>query len=172
LVEGAPELVGLDMALTTWYDEMKRDFNPGPMRVAGVDLELGEEVLLAADGVSLLPHKPSPLFGHGWTGAEAPEDQKSDAPHLGEWESIGEGRLLLTDQRAIWQGPGPTLSFYWSRVTALYLWLRNTLGIRYGTARYRIGLGSEVGLKWLTYSGTLARRAERESGFELTTSPY
>ena len=172
VVEGAPELVGLDMALTTWYDQMKRNFEPEPIATSGVELLPGEHVVLEADGINLMPHQPNPVFEEGWTGTEAPLDQESDRPHLGEWDSVGEGRLLLTNMRAVWQGEDREIEFYWSRVTAIYLWLRNTLGFMYGTARYRIKLGSGVGLKWLTYAATLAQRAERDTGYELTVSPY
>jgi hypothetical protein len=40
VVAGPAELLGLDMALTNWYDEMKRDFQPSPVPVSGVDLLL------------------------------------------------------------------------------------------------------------------------------------
>ena len=171
VISGAPDLVGLDMALTAWYDEMKRDLQPAPIPVAGVDLQPAEEVYLDASGVSMVPHKPNPLFEDGWEGRDAPQEQPGHQ-QLGEWESFGEGRLLLTSQRIIWQGPDRELDFHWSQMTAVYLWLRNTLGIRYGTARYRLALGTELGLKWLTYAGTLASQAERDTGYELTLSPY
>jgi hypothetical protein len=171
IVAGAPGLVGLEMALTRWYDEMKRDFTPVPIRAANVDLLPGEDLYLEASGVSLAPHKPSPLFEEGWSGREAPQEQPGQM-QVGEWESIGEGRLLLTSHRMIWQGPDRELDFNWSRMRAVYLWLRNTLGCLYGTARYRLALGQELGLKWLTYAGTLARKAERDTGFELTLSPF
>jgi hypothetical protein len=93
-------------------------------------------------------------------------------PQLGEWASIGEGRLLLTSHRLLWQGPEGELDFKWSAMTAIYLWLVNTLGIRYGTARYRFPLNQEVGLKWLTHAGTLAQQVPRRSGYELTLSPF
>ena len=172
VIEGAPDLVGLNMALTMWYDEMKRGFQPQPIAASGVKLAPGEHVVLEARGIQMVPHQPNPLFEGEWSDREAPLDQESDKPHLGEWDSLGEGRLILTNRRMIWQGADRELDFHWSRVTAIYLWLRNTLGIMYGTARYRIKLGTEVGLEWLTYSGALAQEAERETGYELTLSPY
>jgi hypothetical protein len=172
VTEGAPDLIGLEMALTAWYDHMKRDFEPNPIPTQSVSLLPGEHVVLVASDTGMMPHQPSPLFGEAWSGPEAPLDQESDSPHLGEWDTIGTGRLILTDQRMVWQGADRELHFHWSRVTAVYLWLRNTLGLLYGTARYRIKLGREVGLKWLTYAGTLAQRAERDTGYPLTLSPF
>jgi hypothetical protein len=171
VVAGAPGLMGLDMALSQWYDEMKRDFRPEPIPAVDADLLPGEELYLEASGVSLAPHKPSSLLAGDWTGREAPQEQPGRM-RVGEWESVGEGRLLLTSRRMVWQGADREVDFDWSHVRAIYLWLRNTLGILYGTARYRIGLGTELGLKWLTYAGTLARRVERDGGFELTVSQY
>ena len=59
-----------------------------------------------------------------------------------------------------------------SRVTAVSLWLINTLGINYGTAPYQFKLGSEAGLKWLTYAGTLARQAAERDGHVVTITPF
>ena len=150
------------MALTSWYDQMKSGFQPEPLTTSGIELLAGERVYLEADGVTLSPHKPNPIFDEGPRDREAPDDQPGPQ-QLGEWESIGEGRLVLTNQRAIWQGEDRELVFRWSRVSAVYLWMRNTLGLLYGTARYRIGLGTELGLKWLTYAATLARNVERRA---------
>ena len=79
---------------------------------------------------------------------------------------------MLTSHRLLWQGPERELDFNWSSVTAVYIWLVNTLGIRYGTAQYRIPLGSEVGLKWLTYVGTLAQQAAERDGHTVTVSSF
>jgi hypothetical protein len=171
LVEGAPNLVELDMALSDWYDEMKRDFQPAPVSANGVDLIPGEELYLEADAVSLLPYRPNPLFD-GYSGSEPPQAQPPGKPEFGDWASIGEGRLLLTSHRLQWQGPQGELDFKWSSVTAVYLWLVNTLGINYGTARYRLRLGQQVGLKWLTYAGTLAQAAAEFDGHTVTVSPF
>jgi hypothetical protein len=110
VVEGPADLVGLDMALSTWYDEMKRNFRPSPLSVSGVDLEPDEEVYLRADDVSLSPHRPNALFD-GWTEREPPETQPSGPPQLADWPSIGGGPLLLTNRRLLWQGPQGELDF-------------------------------------------------------------
>ena len=171
VVSGPPELVGLDMALSSWYDEVKRDFQPTLTLAADVDLLPGEKVYLAASDVALLPHRPNALF-EGWTGREPPQAQPPGRPQLGDWASIGAGRLILTNHRLLWQGPQGELDFKWSSVTAVYLWLVNTLGLQYGTARYRFSLGQEVGLKWLTYAGTLAREAARHDGHQVSVSAF
>lgn len=171
VVQGHPGLVGLNMALSTWYDEIKEGFEPSPLPVSGVELLPYEEVYLEAHDVSLSPHRPNALF-NGWSDREPPRSQPPDRPHLADWPSVGEGRLLLTNQRLHWSGPGRELDFKWSSVTAVYLWLLNTLAIRYGTAPYRFSLSGEVGLKWLTYAGTMARRAADREGRDVTLSAF
>ena len=171
VVQGPPEIVGLEMALSAWYDEMKRDFQPSPIPVAGFELRPGEEAYLVAEGVSLWPHHPSTLFD-GWTECAAPSSQPPSGNGFAGWDSLGEGRLVLTNQRLVWQGPRGELNFAWSTTRAVYLWVVNTLGLLYGAARYRIGLGGEVGLKWLTYAGTIAEQNARQEGRAVTVTPY
>ena len=171
VVEGPADLVGLDMAVSTWYDEMKRGFQPTPISASGVDLLAGEEVYLEARDVPLLPYRPNALF-EGWTEREAPQAQPRGRHQLADWASIGEGRLLLTSQRLLWQGPQGEVDFMWPSTTAISIFMLNVLGIRYGTAPYRLLLGQEMGLKWLTYAGTLAQQVPRQSGHKCTVSPF
>jgi hypothetical protein len=79
---------------------------------------------------------------------------------------------LLTSHRLLWQGLPGELDFTWSLMTAVSIWMINTLGIRYGTAPYRFSLGQEIGLKWLTYAGTLALQAAERDGHVVTTSAF
>jgi hypothetical protein len=81
------------------------------------------------------------------------------------------GELFL-DKALVWQGTRGELDFAWSATRAVYLWVINTMGILHGTARYRIGLGSEVGLKWLTYAGAIAEQTARQEGRAVTVTPY
>jgi hypothetical protein len=159
------------MAVSDWYDEMKRGFQPSPVATSDFDLAPGEQVYLMADGVSLSPHRPNPLFDD-WSEREAPRDHTLRREHLGQWASIGQGCLALTNERLAWRSPERELDFKWSSVSAVYLWLVNTLGIRYGAARYRFQLGQELGLKWLTYAGTMARQAARSDGRPVTVSHF
>jgi len=171
VVDGPPDLTGLNMALSTWYDVIRRNFTPSPMVVSGVDLAPNEEVYLEMSDVALSPHKPNALFDY-WTNREPPKIQFAGKIQLADWPSIGEGRLLLTNHRLVWQGSEMELDFKWSSVTALYIWLLNTLGVRYGTAQYRFSLGQEVGLKWLTYGGTMAKQSSEQNGHKVTISAF
>ena len=171
VVKGPSDLLGLNMALSTWYDEIRRNFRPSPLLVSGIDLAPNEEVYLEMNDVALSPHKPNALF-NGWTEREPPTTLTTGEMKLADWPSIGKGRLFLTNHRLLWQGPETELDFKWSSVTAVYIWLLNTLGIRYGTAQYRFSLGQEVGLKWLTYAGTMAKQSAEQDGHKVTVSPF
>ncbi len=173
VVGGPAELVGLEMPVTMWYDEMKRNFEPQAIEVAGVELLPGEEVYLTRDDVIVEPHKPNALFD-GYTGREPPRTMPG-RHGMGDWDGIGEGRMLLTTRRLLWQGPDGELDFDWRNVTAVYLWLQNVLGLRYGTAHYRFRLGpmaEESGMKWLAHAATVARCVAAEEGTTVAVSHY
>jgi len=175
LTHGHPDLVGLDMALSMWYDEMKRAFDPrdlpGMAGAGSVDLLNGEKVLLVASEATLAPLAPSE-FTLDWPGDEPPTRQPPGQRVAGVFDIIGDGRVVLTDQRFIWKLDGKAYSFYWSKVTAVSLWMANVIGVRYGVAMYRLTLKGENGLKWLTYGGELARAGGAPEGHEVTSSYY
>ncbi len=162
VLQGPPELVGLDMALSTWYEHMNNNFCPTPIEVADVSLLPGEEVYLEARGVTLSPYQPNPLF-EGWTEREAPKKQ-SDWLKVAGWESIGEGRLVVTSHRTLWQGPQREIDFMWSEVTAVSQYMSATLALHYGSAKYRFRLENELVLKWLHHMGELAKQAGARHG--------
>lgn len=171
VTDGHPEMVGLDMALTAWIDEMKRDFAPQPMRVDDVALEAGEVAYLEVANAELEPYRPNPLF-EAWQEPEAPRAVKAGTRSYADWEKLGEGRIVLTDRRLIWQGAPRELSFWWRSVKTLALHRFNTLFIRYGPVPYRVHLGNELGLKWMAYAGTLLRAAADANGQKVDIGPF
>jgi len=168
---GEPDLLGLDMPLSVWYQHLKRNFRPTTIEVSSVQLWPGERLHLERSGVELVPYRPNPLFS-GWSGRQPPKAQPSGQHQLADWAPVGEGKLLLTSHRLIWQGPPAELDFDWSSVTAVYLWMTSTLGIKYGSASYRFNLGNVAALKWLFYAGEMARRQAEADGHKLTVSYY
>lgn len=170
VLQGPAELVGVEMALTAWYDETRRQFVDTPSSRANEGPH-EEQVIAQSDGVSLLPRQPNTLID-SWNGREPPVTQPRFTPRLGGWEKIGKGTLVLTEERLIWKGPRGELDFWWRNVTSVSLWMVNTLTIRYGVAPYRFELGKENGLKWLTYSGFQARRASAKTKRKLDISPF
>ncbi len=171
VVDGQADLIGLDMALSTWYDEMKRDFKPSPIPTTDVDLLPDEEVYLRTNGVMLLAYRSNALF-NGQTGREPPRKEIPKRSQAAHWARLGTGELLLTNRRLVWEGPQGGLDFRWSSVTAVSLRLYYLLGINYGITPYRFILGQDNGLKWLTYAGTVAQQVAAQNGHKVTLSPF
>jgi hypothetical protein len=169
VVAGPEELVGLEMPLCYWYDEMRRKWQPKPIHVPGVELLPDEVVYLEKCGVSLAPHHPNPLFEE-WGEREAPKRQVG-SHEWGDWQSIGDGQLLLTNQRLLWRGEERELDFMWPSVTAINIFMTSTLGIRYGAAWYRFRLGNARQLQWEHHASYFGRRAAQVDGHPLTVRP-
>lgn len=162
VAEGPSALLDLEMALTAWYDEARRDFAPQPTPVERLRLPQGEQVYLWADGVTLAPAPPNPLIDR-WDGRQPPDTIPPARPDFGRWVTIDRGHLLLTERHLLWRGEQGELDFELSAIRGVSLWLVNTLGVIYGSAPYRFTLGAENGLKWLAHVGHVARQqAERE----------
>ena len=171
VVEGPPDLVELDMALTTWYDEMKRDFEPSPIPASELDLEPGEEVYLRTGGVKLVPYRSNPLF-EGWTGREPPKDRVLRRSEAGQYGSLGMGELLMTNRRLVWEGPEGGLDFWLKHLTDVTLRLFFQMKINYEATPYRFEFTEDSGLKWLTYVATVVQEAAGEMGRQPTLSRY
>jgi 1-acyl-sn-glycerol-3-phosphate acyltransferase len=159
---GPPEVVGLDMALSSWYEHMNRNFSPKPIQVKGVSLLPGEEVYLEAPDVTLSPYLPNALF-EGWSEREAPKKQ-ADWLQIAKWKSLGEGRLLVTSHRVLWQGAERQIDFLWSEMAAVSQYLSSTLALHYGAAKYRFRLGNQPVIKWLHHMGELAKDVGAREG--------
>lgn len=171
VVEGDPDLIGLEMPLSVWYEKMKEDFKPEPIRFNDPFLKEGEQVYLHNDNISLLVHSPSYLMDD-WQDGEAPATKPRGGPKYGKWEKTGKGRILVTGQRLVWLNQGRELYFNWSLVTAVVLWPPNTVGLNYGSARYQFPMGTEPGLKWLTYLGAFVKNTADKDGHEVSLSPH
>ena len=162
VLEGPPEVKGLEMAVSAWYEHMNKNFSPYPIKATGVQLLPGEEVYLEACDVPLSPYQPNALFD-GWTQREAPKKQ-ADWLKIAGWEFFGEGRLLVTSHRVLWQGTEREIDFMWSEMTAVSQYLRSTLALHYGAAKYRLSVNGQPILKWLHTMGELAKEAGAHQG--------
>lgn len=172
VIDGDPELLGLDMPLSLWYEKMKEGFSPEPIAIKDEELREGELFYMENDRFQLLVNTPSYLFD-GWEEKEAPASKPRGGSKYGVWEDFGRGKILLSDQRLIWRNQGRELYFNWSTVTAVHhLPGPFSLGINYGSARYQFPLGNEAGLKWLTYIGSIIKKAADLDGHKCTFSPY
>jgi hypothetical protein len=171
VLEGTPQLASLDMPLSKWYAEMKRRAKYHTISVPGAELLPGESAHLVKDDVPLIPYRPNALFD-GYAGRQPPTTQLRDKRDYADWESIGEGRLVLTDRRLLWQGEQGELDFFWSDVNAVYLFLGDVLAVRYGTANYRFKITGELALRWLSYASEMARRQSAVDGHKVTITHY
>jgi hypothetical protein len=99
------------------------------------------------------------------TFGEAPASVARGARDYADHEVVGEGRLLVTSERLIWQGAAE-LYFEYPSFTAANMFM-TTLYIRYGPAPYRFDLGQQLPLRIITYVGTLAKRAAEADGHDL-----
>ncbi|MFN2291822.1 MAG: lysophospholipid acyltransferase family protein [Anaerolineae bacterium] len=171
VVEGPSNLVGLEMALTTWYDAMKRDFQPSPIPASGVDLVPGEELYLRTGEVRLIGY-PSNTLLQGWAGREPPQDAILRRSEAGQFQDLGTGRLLLTNRRLVWEGPQGGLDFWLEHITDVNLRLFFMGRLNYGLTPYRFVFTQDSGLKWLTYVVTAAEQITGRDGRKLTMSPF
>ena len=171
VVKGHPDLIGLDMALTDWYDQMMDTFQPTPIAAPPDLLGGDEELFLAMDDAKLLPHDPNPL-GDDWSPGEAPRAHPGGQSQKPGWSSVGTGRLYLTSERLIWESERGTLEFLWPVMRSVFLPWRGLFGITYGSALYRFDVSPQPARKWLTYAGTLARHAAAAAGHPITLSPF
>jgi 1-acyl-sn-glycerol-3-phosphate acyltransferase len=171
VVEGLPDLMGLDMALTTWYDQMKRDFQPSPISPSGLELEPGEELYLRTENVKLVPYRSNPLF-EGWTGREPPMDRVLRRSEAGQYGSLGTGELFMTSRRLVWEGAEGGLDFWLEHITDVTLRLFFQMKINYEATPYRFEFTQDSGLKWLTYLGAAIPDAAAKLGREVTLSRF
>ena len=171
VIEGAPELVGLDMPLSIWNGVMKEGFKPVPVPAEDIDLVEGEEAYLQVDGALLKPHKPNQLF-EDWEEQEAPKTQPQGQQTGAERVAIGAGKLTMTNKRLQWKGDQRIVDFYWTSVQAVHNWEPNVLGIVYGRAQYDIPLANEIGLKWVSHAGEILKHLAETEDHEYTISPY
>jgi 1-acyl-sn-glycerol-3-phosphate acyltransferase len=171
VVAGPPDLVGLEMALTAWYDEMKRDLQLLPIPATGLDLEPGEELYLRTGQVRLIGYPSNTLRG-GWTGREPPRNAILKRSEAGQFQDLGTGKMLLTNCRLVWEGPQGGLDFWLEYVTDVNLRLFFLGRINYGLTPYRFVFTQDSGLKWLTYVATLAGQVAARDGRKITMSPF
>jgi len=155
VIKGPQALFGLNLSLSGWYDEMKKDFRLGPAIEAGKEYLPREEMHLQTTGVKLLLDKSNSLR-KSWAGREAPD--REFPARAGDWLRLGPGKLTLTSLRLIWDSPQGCLDFWWPRVKTVHLRSFYLLSIGYGVTPYRFLFHHESGLKWLTCAGGLVRQ--------------
>lgn len=171
VVAGPPDLVGLEMALTAWYDQMKRDFQPQPIPATGLDMKPGEELYLSTGGVKLIAYPSNTLRGR-WTGRQPRQDAILKRSEAGLFQDLGTGSMFLTNCRLVWEGPEGGLDFWLENITDVNLRLFFMGRINYGVTPYRFLFTQDSGLKWLTYVATMTQHVAAREGRRVTMSPF
>lgn len=166
--EAAP--VGLELPLADWYDRMKASFELLPIEHDSTPLGPNEILYLEGEKVPLIVRVGNPLLS-GWEGRDAPMGPLAEEL-TPEWDKVGVGRLLFTNERLIWEGEKTQCDFWWDRVNAAFTWFTEVFGIMYGTTTYRFRIPGQSVLKWLIYSGKLAKQIEADSGHSIAVSHY
>ncbi len=172
LVHGPAEIQGLEMALSAWYARVKDELVVCPIEhVSGFALDDGERALLLADDARLITFEANALAATG-SEAEPPVTRSSGHLALPANASLGQGRLLMTDRRLVWQREEGNLSFNWASVHAVHLVFRNLLAISYGAAFYMLHLGDESAVRWLACADRVLNGDDRSAPRRVPVSPY
>ncbi len=169
-----PEQVGRDLPLAQWYARLKETVALAPISETSgvlfhpaVTLADGERLYLASRNVRLAAEAGDPLFFGG-----ADTDTSRNKQGMGS-ARVGQGRLLLTNQRLIWQGvDGRQVDFALDKLNSAYAAFNAALILLYGMRLYNVRFTQESLLKWITYFAYVAKEVKAASGHLITTSNY
>ena len=170
VIKGEASSIGLELPLAEWYDRMKAGFRLTPLQQDSVALGHGELLYLRGQEAAMIVRADNPLLV-GWDQRDAPMGPLAQEL-VPKWETLEPGCLYMTEQRLIWEGEETACDFWWERVNAVFTWFTRAFGIMYGTTTYRFSIPGQSVLKWLTYSGELAKALEARSGRRIAVSHY
>ncbi|MCX6915769.1 MAG: hypothetical protein NT167_22445 [Verrucomicrobia bacterium] len=167
------EQVGRGRPLAQWYARLKETVALAPIEATSVPshpavtLGDGERLYLASRTVRLAAEAGDPLF-FGGADTDTPHDRKE----MGS-ARVGQGRLLLTNQRLMWQGvDGRQVDFALDKLNSAYATFNVALVLLYGMRLYSVRFTQESLLKWITYFAYVAKEIKAASGHLITTSNY
>jgi hypothetical protein len=158
---------GMELSITSWYDEMKKDLHLEPCTDPAFGLNPGETLYLASKRVELRVEEGDPLF--------FPKNNKAttrlDKREIGGIV-IGLGRLFLTDRRFIWQKEPHSYDFSLTQVNSVYALMNVGMTMMVGMRLYMFRFLDESLLKWITHSALVAEIIFAASGHRITTSNF
>ena len=170
IVEGKDK--GLELGLADWYQKMKEGFRLVPLKSDNLELLPGEELYLTSksDRIKLLTQKSNPLFS-AWNQPEFPfkEPDKNYNPYM---KSFGVGKLFLTSRRFLWKTDGTLYYFYSNQIMSVYAEAGFYLGIFYGSLKYKFRFQKESLVKWLIYTGAIAKKIHAHRNHKILVSNY
>jgi hypothetical protein len=170
VIAGDTAPIGLELPLAEWYDRLKAGFKFVPMQDDALALEQDEFLYAKSAEVPLIVRIGNPLLS-AWEGRDAPVGPLPEEL-TPKWETVGLGRLFFTNQRLVWENGQTACDFWWAKVNAAFTWSAEIFGIMYGTTTYRFRVPGQSVLKWLTYSGEMAKQIRSATGRTIRVSHY
>lgn len=170
VTRGAPATRGEQRPLAEWYDLMKAGLRLIRRHDAALPLRPDEELYVQSRRAELYVEEDNPLV-RGWTGEEAPahKDTGLGMFFVRHWDH---GRLGLTSQRFLWVGERQALSFELGRVNSAFAEVHRYFVLLFGLRVYKFRFLDESILKWVTYTGLVARRSDAVDPSRIALSNY
>ncbi len=157
-----PAVVGDELPIHTWYELMKQTVRLLPLDDPTASLPAGETLYLRSGPAELHVEEGDPLF---FPAAAAPS--RVDKRQV-RGVSVGQGQLLLSDRRLIWQGSDEPRSFPLAQLNSAYAVMDIALALLVGMRLVTVRFGAESLLKWVT----LIALVGREKGLRIETSHF
>lgn len=171
VIAGEAALIGAELPLAEWYARLKAGLGLRARPAGPLALEPGEEAYTCDEDVALIVRRGTPLPPLGQD-RHAPAAWPPRQPRPEAWETVGRGRLCLTNRRLLWQAPSGGYDFHWPAVRAVFGFLTVHMGIIYGDVAYRFQPPKGTLLKWLTYSRLLAEHLKEATGQSIAVPYY
>jgi hypothetical protein len=170
VIRGEPCTLGRQHPLGTWYDLMKAGVRLLPKETGALPLEDGEEVYVESREAELFVEDESPLFTRA-DKEEAPSRKEGDLglSFMRRWDR---GKLVLTNERLLWNGRRGQLTFWLKRVNSVHTEVTWYFGVLYGLCLYKFRFREESVLKWLTYTALAGKRIEQRYQHCISVSNY
>jgi len=159
---------GDERSITAWYDVMKATLRLEPVCDPAITLDAGETLYLASGPAELIAEESDPLFFSALSGYDAAQLDKQEVGG----KSGGQGRLLLTNRRLIWQNEGCTTAWPLARLNSAYAFLNYGVMFMIEMRLYTVHFMEESLLKWVTYVALVAPLVEAKTGHRIITSNF
>jgi hypothetical protein len=161
-----PDLVGVELKSRDWYAKMKDSITLTPLDESAIALDEDEVLYLISRNADLTATADNPYFFE-----PDPELTLSDLRKTSG--KVGKGRVLLTNQRLIWEGiDGRTVALPLTKLNSVYALRNKNLILLYELHMLSLRFSEESLLKWLTYFSKVGEGFKHISGHTITTSRF
>jgi hypothetical protein len=161
-----PDQVGVEKNTVSWYGQIKAEVNLIPNEESNLQLENDEHLYLVSKNVTLIATANNPLFFDLEPDAAQKELRE-------ETQEVGQGRILLTNRRLVWEGKdGRTIPLLLTKLNSVYARFNKALILLYQMHMISLRFSEESLLKWLTYFSKVAEEVYQDSGHKIYTSRY